>query len=99
MKATKKFKAFKTRFNLIPVMLIITALFLSSCNDDDEVMSEPYVKNIVEVAADAGQFSILIEAAQKAGLAEYLSTQDGITVFAPTDDAFIMLLSDLGLSS
>ena len=30
-------------------------------------------KNVVEVAASAGQFTILIEAAQKAGLAEALS--------------------------
>ena len=29
------------------------------------------MKNVVEVAAEAGQFSILIEAAQKAGLAEF----------------------------
>jgi transforming growth factor-beta-induced protein len=56
-------------------------------------------KNIVEVAADAGNFSILIEAAQKAGLAEFLSTENNLTVFAPTDAAFAALLSDLGLSS
>jgi transforming growth factor-beta-induced protein len=54
---------------------------------------------VVEVAAEAGQFSILIEAAQKAGLADILSTAQGITVFAPTDDAFAALLSDLGVSS
>jgi transforming growth factor-beta-induced protein len=45
-------------------------------------------KNIVEVAAEAGSFSILIEAAQKAGLAGFLSTEEDLTVFAPTDDAF-----------
>ncbi len=88
----------KTRFNLVPVMLIITALFFSSCSDDED-MSEPVEKNVVEVAAEAGQFSILIQAAQKAGLAEYLSTQDGITVFAPTDAAFQSLLTNLGATS
>jgi len=41
---------------------------------------------------------VLIEAAQKAGLADFLSTESGITVFAPTDDAFAALLSDLGVS-
>ncbi|HSH19940.1 MAG TPA: fasciclin domain-containing protein [Draconibacterium sp.] len=99
MKTIKRLKTIKARINFIPVMLFMAVIFLASCNDDDEMTPEPYVKNIVEVAADAGQFNILIQAAQKAGLADYLSTQDGITVFAPTDDAFKMLLSDLGLNS
>jgi transforming growth factor-beta-induced protein len=91
-------KTMKTRFNLVPVLLLVGVLFFTSCNDDDEmeVMDE---KNVVEVAASAGQFTILIEAAQKAGLAEYLSNIDGITVFAPTDAAFKSLLTDLGAKS
>ena len=88
----------KTKLNLVPLMLILSVLFFSSCNDDDD-MEQMGEKNIVEVAAEAGQFSILIQAAQKAGLAEYLSTQDGITVFAPTDAAFKSLLTDLGANS
>ena len=83
----------------IPGLLILfSVVFFAGCNDDEDVpqMDE---KNIVEVAADAGSFSILIEAAQKAGLAEFLSTENNLTVFAPTDDAFAALLSDLGLSS
>jgi transforming growth factor-beta-induced protein len=55
-------------------------------------------KNIVDVAAEAGQFGILLEAAQKAGLAEFLSKESSITVFAPTDDAFTALFSELGVS-
>ena len=98
MKTIEKFKTMKTRFNLVPVMLILAVLFFSSCNNDDD-MDEMGEKNIVEVAAEAGQFNILIQAAQKAGLAEYLSTQDGITVFAPTDAAFKNLLTDLGATS
>ena len=83
----------------IPGLLILfSVVFFAGCNDDEDV---PQVdeKNIVEVAADAGSFSILIEAAQKAGLAEFLSTENNLTVFAPTNDAFAALLSDLGLSS
>jgi transforming growth factor-beta-induced protein len=76
----------------------VGVLFFTSCNDDDE-MTEMEEKNVVEVAASAGQFTILIEAAQKAGLAEYLSNIDGITVFAPTDAAFKSLLTDLGAKS
>lgn len=56
-------------------------------------------KTIVDVAAEAGSFNVLIQAAQKAGLAEFLSTEQNITVFAPTDAAFATLLTDLGASS
>jgi len=99
MKTIKRLKTMKAKFNFIPVFLLIGVLFFSSCNNDDDDMMEMGEKNIVEVAAEAGQFSILIQAAQKAGLAEALSSTEGITVFAPTDDAFKMLLTDLGLSS
>lgn len=98
MKTIEKLKTMKAKFNLIPVLLIFSVLFFASCNDDDE-MDEAGEKNIVEVAAEAGQFNILIQAAQKASLAEYLSTTDGITVFAPTDAAFEALLTDLGATS
>jgi len=97
MKTIEKLKTMKSKVSLVPVLLLVGVLFFSSCNDDDmEVMDE---KNVVEVAASAGQFTILIEAATKAGLADYLSNTDGITVFAPTDAAFKTLLADLGASS
>ena len=89
----------KTKLNFIPgLLLLIGVVLFAGCNDDEDVpqMEE---KNIVEVADEAGSFNILIEAAQKAGLAEFLSTENNLTVFAPTDDAFTTLLSDLGLSS
>ena len=89
----------KTKMKFFPgLFLLISVVLFSGCNDDEDV---PQVdeKNIVEVAADAGSFDILIEAAQKAGLASFLSTESNLTVFAPTDDAFAALLSDLGLSS
>jgi len=98
MKTIEKLKTMKTKFNLVPVLLLVGVLSFTSCNDDDdmEVMDE---KNVVEVAASAGQFTILIDAAKKAGLADYLSNTDGITVFAPTDAAFKSLLTDLGAKS
>jgi transforming growth factor-beta-induced protein len=100
MKTIEKLKTMKTKINFIPVMLIMAVLFFSACNnDDDEMIPEPYEKNIVEVAADAGQFNVLIQAAKKAGLAEYLTSEDNLTVFAPTDEAFGALLADLGASS
>jgi len=89
----------KTKFNLIPILFLLGILIFTSCDNEDEPMPDMGMKNVVEVAAEAGQFNILIEAAQKAGLADILSTAQGITVFAPTDDAFAALLSDLGASS
>ncbi len=44
--------------------------------------------NIVETAADAGQFETLLAAATAAGLAPALSNDGPFTVFAPTDEAF-----------
>jgi transforming growth factor-beta-induced protein len=99
MKTIKRLKTMKAKFSLIPVILLMGILVFSSCSNDDDDMMEKEPKNVVEVAADAGQFTILIEAAQKAGLADALSTTEGITVFAPTDDAFKMLLADLGATS
>jgi uncharacterized surface protein with fasciclin (FAS1) repeats len=48
-------------------------------------------KNIVEVAAGAGQFNTLVAAVKAAGLAETLSGPGPFTVFAPTDEAFAKL--------
>jgi transforming growth factor-beta-induced protein len=89
----------KTRFKLFSLLLITSLFVFTACNDDEDIDPMMDEKNIVEVAQEAGQFSILIEAAQKAGLADFLSTHSGLTVFAPTDDAFAALLNDLGASS
>ena len=44
--------------------------------------------NIVETADRAGVFNTLLTAAKAAGLADALSSQGPLTVFAPTDEAF-----------
>lgn len=46
------------------------------------------MKNIVETATAAGNFSTLVAAVKAAGLVETLSGTGPFTVFAPTDDAF-----------
>jgi|GEM_PF-18472 len=56
----------------------------------DMVLSPP--KNIVEIALSNPDFSILVEAVVKAGLVDALSGDDALTVFAPTNDAFVALL-------
>ena len=61
----------------------------------DKVLLPP---TIVDLAMGNENFSILVEAVAKAGLVETLKTGE-FTVFAPTNDAFIALLGELGFSS
>ncbi|MGQ8338750.1 fasciclin domain-containing protein [Sunxiuqinia sp. A32] len=79
--------------------ILFTSFIFISCNDEDEMVDMPTENNIVETAQMAGSFNTLIQAATQAGLANFLSTESQITVFAPTDAAFSNLLDDLGVSS
>ncbi len=49
------------------------------------------MKNIVEIATEAGSFKTLLKAAQAAGLVDTLSKGGPFTVFAPSDEAFAKL--------
>ncbi|MCX2743312.1 fasciclin domain-containing protein [Mangrovivirga sp. M17] len=64
----------------------------------DKVIFPPD-KNIVELAMRNPDFSILVDAVTRVGLGGALSGDDNLTVFAPTNDAFVALLSELGYSS
>merc|ERR1712176_800362 len=50
------------------------------------------VPDIVETAISAGNFTVLVEALQTAGLVDALKGAGPFTVFAPTDAAFTALL-------
>ncbi|KZZ83138.1 Nex18 symbiotically induced protein [Bacillus sp. SJS] len=56
-------------------------------------------KDIVDTAAEAGEFKILAAALEKAGLVETLKGTGPYTVFAPTDQAFEKLLKDLNITA
>lgn len=56
----------------------------------DRVMI-PTDQTIPQIAASAGSFNTLLQAAQAAGLVDALSGAGPLTVFAPTDDAFAAL--------
>lgn len=58
----------------------------------------PQAKNIVELAAGAPQFSVLVEAVTAAGLQDALAAAGPLTVFAPTNEAFATLLTTLGIT-
>ncbi|MDQ6829432.1 MAG: fasciclin domain-containing protein [Gemmatimonadota bacterium] len=54
-------------------------------------MEKGSMKNIVQVAVEAGNFNTLVAAVKAAGLAETLQGAGPFTVFAPTDAAFAKL--------
>ncbi len=65
----------------------------------DKVIFPPTM-NLVELALSfAPEFSILVQAVIKADLVDVLATGGPFTVFAPTNDAFVALLGELGASS
>jgi transforming growth factor-beta-induced protein len=88
----------KTKIRFIPVMLFATVFLFSACSKEEDV-PEMESNNIVEVAQEAGSFNVLIQAALKAGLADFLSQENDLTLFAPTDEAFAALLDELGVAS
>jgi uncharacterized surface protein with fasciclin (FAS1) repeats len=47
--------------------------------------------NLVEIAADTGEFSTLVEALKTADLLDFLSSPGPFTVLAPTNEAFAKL--------
>ena len=85
--------------NAIFFLMVIPALTLVSCEDDDET-KDPVSNTIVDIAVSDANFSILVEAVTKAGLVGALSNPTAdLTVFAPTNAAFQSLLTELGYAS
>ena len=68
------------------VVTMPAMLSAQNANKDKKPM-----KNIVEVAVEAGSFKTLVAAVKAAGLAETLQGPGPFTVFAPTDAAFAKL--------
>lgn len=78
----------------------VTSVDISASNGVIHVIDKVLLPNDVVGAAMANpNFSILVQAVVKAGLADALKGLDGATLFAPTNDAFAALLTELGFSS
>jgi transforming growth factor-beta-induced protein len=60
--------------------------------------AETSAGTVVQIAASNPDFSTLVEAVTKAGLAGALSAEGPFTVFAPTNEAFKALFKQLGVS-
>lgn len=63
-----------------------------------DILSSLSLRSIVEIATATNDLSILVSALQQAdaGMVETLQGDGPFTVFAPTNDAFMALLNDLG---
>jgi len=85
--------AFNRRTVLMAAALGAGTTLLQACGGSDD---EPQ-RNIVELAQNTPDLSILVEAVTAAGLASTLSTGT-LTVFAPTNAAFAALLTELGVT-
>jgi transforming growth factor-beta-induced protein len=54
--------------------------------------------SVVDIAINNSNFSQLVKAVVKAGLVDFLSEAGPYTIFAPTDEAFAQLFSDLNVT-
>ena len=89
--------------------LALSVAGLSACNNmmahdnmpmstsmHDKAMTK---MNVVQVAQSNPDFSVLVEAVQAAGLGSMLSDPNAhYTVFAPTNDAFMKLMKETGMT-
>jgi transforming growth factor-beta-induced protein len=82
------------------LFLLSLSLGIVACGGSDtdtpDTTDTTEAQTIVEIAAATDRFSILVEAVTRTGLAGAL---DGVTVFAPNNDAFAALLAAIGASS
>lgn len=65
---------------------------------DGVLLPSEDLPNVVEAATDEG-LTVLLDAVTEAGLGQTLLDAEEITVFAPTNQAFVDLLNELGLNS
>ena len=80
--------------NLFIVLIAFLAIGFTACEEEVIVPND-----IVKIASDDPNFSILVDALTRADLVTTLQGAGPFTVLAPTNDAFTQLLSDLGISS
>ncbi len=80
--------------------LALAFMAVASCNNDDDggpIDTSQFT--ITENAVATGDLSILVQALTRVNLAATLDGAGPFTVFAPTNDAFLQLLTDLGATS
>lgn len=85
--------------NLFFGLVALMGLFiLTGCEEKEDEMKPVSDMSIAEYASSDSDFSILVDALTKADLAGVLGGSGSFTVFAPTNNAFNSLFSELGIS-
>jgi uncharacterized surface protein with fasciclin (FAS1) repeats len=77
-------------------LLVVSSTLMFSCSDDDSPQQN---NSITDIASENPNFSILVDALNRADLAETLDQEGSYTVFAPTNDAFMDFLDVNGFES
>jgi transforming growth factor-beta-induced protein len=78
--------------------LTLAGVLASACGGNDS--GDDQTPGTLLQVAQRGEFSALVLAAQKAGLTDALNAPNaGLTLFAPTNDAFGLLAGQLGFAS
>ncbi len=111
---TNEVNMLKNKLLLSALSFTLLAGVAAGCGEDDEAASDSTEmsdttsdanmdkavteKDIVDTAVAAGDFTILVEAVQAAGLVETLKGTGPFTVFAPTDQAFADALEALNVT-
>jgi len=86
----------KTKNYFLGLILLSTSLFVAACEKEDE-KALTTDQTVAEYALSDKNFSILVEALTKAELVGVLNGAGNFTVFAPTNDAFRALFTQLGV--
>jgi len=81
-------KMMRGMLGALAAVLVVPAIALAQTTSHSE---KTPMKNIVQVAVEAGSFNTVVAAVKAAGLAETLQGPGPFTVFAPTDAAFAKL--------
>lgn len=89
----------RNKLNKLAMMLFAVMLVLSFESGVFAAENAETEKDIVDVAKEAGSFNTLIAALEKAGLVDTLKGEGPFTVFAPTDEAFAVLLKELDITA
>lgn len=82
--------------------VLITLLLFINCEDEKKKYYERpswLEPPIYKVLEQKGNFSFYLKCVEKAGFKDLLSKSGYVTVFAPTDEAFIKFLNERGLTS
>lgn len=86
--------------NLLKVSLVaLLAMFVYSCSNDDSGTTTTPDPTIAGFVAAESDYSILLEALQRANLVATLDGSTNFTVFAPNNTAFNAFLSANGFAS